>query len=64
MLFTKNPKTKAGEVAQWLNTRCPSRGLGVLFPALTVFQVSGTLTPSSGLHRHPDILTHTLKNII
>lgn len=37
MLFTKNPKTKAGEVALWLNTCCPSRGLRVLFPALTLY---------------------------
>lgn len=37
LLTIKNPKTKAGEVAQWLNTRCPSRGLGVLFLALTLF---------------------------
>lgn len=37
MLFTKNPKTKAGEVAQRLDTLCPSRGLGVLFPALTLY---------------------------
>lgn len=63
--FTKNPKRKAAEVPQ---CSLSFQRTGVLLPALTPTssQLSatpgpGNLTPSSGLHRHPNTLTHTLR---
>lgn len=64
-VFTKNPKRKAAEVPQ---RSLSFQRTGVPFPALTLTSsqlsatpVPGNLTPSSGLHRHPNTLTHTLR---